>query len=73
MDEFLRLEIRECSGQLVGEKNEGVEGKPVVICLEVSSQLSVFGQLHDDPDGPSHGAYPNQLDDVLVVELLHDD
>ena len=44
----------------------------MLVVLEVSPQLAVPGQLHHDPDG-RRAADAHQLDDVLVVELLHDD
>lgn len=37
-----------------------------------SSNLSMLGQLHDNPDRKCLGTDPDQVDDVGVVKLLHD-
>ena len=43
----------------------------VLVVLEVGPQLAMLSQLHHDPDGRG-AADAHQLDDVLVVKLLHD-
>ena len=52
-------------------ENEGGEVESVSVGLEISPQLPVPGELHHNPDWRL-AADPDQLDDVLVVELLHD-
>ena len=52
-------------------ENESFEVESVSVGLEVSPQLPVPGKLHHNPDRRL-AADPDQLDDVLVVELLHD-
>ena len=55
----------------MGKKDQSGQGETGLVCLQVCSELPVLGQLHHDPDWPSHGTDTNQLDNVLVVELLH--
>ena len=52
-------------------ENERGEVESVSVGLEVSSELAVPRELHHNPDWRL-AADANQLDDVLVVELLHD-
>ena len=52
-------------------QHEGGQVQAAPLGLEVGPQLAVPGQLHHDPDGRL-AADADQLDDVLVVELLHD-
>ena len=52
-------------------ENERGEVESVSVGLEVSSELAVPRELHHNPDW-GLTADADQLDDVLVVKLLHD-
>ena len=58
------------SRSVIDSIRERGEVKAVFVVLKVSPELSVSGQLHHDPDGGG-AADADQLDNVLVVELLH--
>ena len=72
VNEFLGLQVREGCRQLMSKEDQGVEVELLLVCLEVSPQLPVTCQLHYNPDRTRHRADTHQLDDVLVVKLLHD-
>ena len=71
VDKLLGLEVGERGGELRGVGDQGNEIEPRPVVLQVGAELAVSGPPHDDPDG-GLGADADQLDDVLVVELLHD-
>ena len=64
-------QIAPLSGKYTRE-NQSVEIEFLLVGLEVCPQLTVTSQLHHNPDRTRHRADTDQLDDVLVVKLLHD-
>ena len=58
-------------GKLVAVENEGGKVETIFVGLQVGSELAMSRQLHHNPDW-GLTADADQLDDVLMVKLLHD-
>ncbi len=71
MNELFRLEVAQCGGQLIRVQDQRGQFEAMSVVLQVSSKFAVSRPLHDDPDGRGR-ADPDEFDDVLMVELLHD-